>query len=125
MIERTAIMPKISTRDWQAIRTAVNAHRAFVTYGALAGSPNYPVGPFTSGRLPEDWVRMFTARRGVIDYVITSYATPIAWHDEQAGWVVPDTRYSVTTSKHQGTVRMALSGALAGHSEHGPGYTSA
>jgi len=60
------------------------------------------------GRLPRDWARTLTARRDVIDYVIYSYATPIAWHDKEAGWVVPDVRYSVTTSRHQGTVRAAL-----------------
>ena len=44
-----------------------------------------------------------------IDYVVWSYGTPIAWHHED-GWTMPEKRYSVTTSKHQGQVRRALSG---------------
>lgn len=40
------------------------------------------------------------------DYVIYSYATPIAWH--LAGvWVIPHTKFSVTTARHQSYVRRA------------------
>ena len=40
-------------------------------------------------------------------YVIFSYNTPIAWYGE-LGWVVPNVKYSATTSRHQGIVRRAL-----------------
>lgn len=40
------------------------------------------------------------------DYIVYSYATPIAWHGKD-GWTIPDTKYSVTTSNHQNIVRMA------------------
>ena len=40
-------------------------------------------------------------------YVVLSYATPIAWFGKR-GWYVPDVRYSVTTSRHQGIARMAI-----------------
>ena len=44
-----------------------------------------------------------------IDYVIYSYATPIAWRYAETGkWFVPSDRYSVTTSKQQGRVSTAL-----------------
>ena len=40
-------------------------------------------------------------RAGAIRQVIYSYSTPIAWLDGDV-WVVPDVRYSITTSsKHQ------------------------
>lgn len=62
------------------------------------------------GRLPSDWARTFVtrSRAGVITYVVRSYATPIAWFDTEAGWVVPDEGYSVTTSKQQSLVRRVL-----------------
>lgn len=41
------------------------------------------------------------------DYIVYSYATPIAWHGKD-GWTVPDALYSATTSKHQGLVRSAV-----------------
>lgn len=43
------------------------------------------------------------------DYVIYSYDTPIAWHDANNEWVVPEVNYSVTTSRHQGRIITALS----------------
>lgn len=55
---------------------------------------------------------------GAIDYVIYSYGTPIAYRVThyvrhmgacESKWIVPADRYSVTTSKHQGKVRTAIS----------------
>jgi hypothetical protein len=41
------------------------------------------------------------------DFIVYSYGTPIAWH-HAGGWEMPNVRYSVTTSKHQGIVRRAV-----------------
>ncbi len=41
------------------------------------------------------------------DYIVYSYGTPIAWHGK-FGWTIPNVKYSVTTSKHQGYVRRAI-----------------
>lgn len=59
----------------------------------------------------EDVVRSFEngVRDGDVDYVVYSYATPMAWHSQTDGWVMPDAKYSVTTSKFQGTLAAALS----------------
>jgi len=73
-------------------------------------------GEWTSetGRLylhPEDKVE-YTDRgyAGMIDYVIYSYSTPIAWHDKEKGWIDPGHGYSPTTrGKHYGPTRTALS----------------
>ena len=49
-----------------------------------------------------------------VDYVIYSYATPIAWR-HHGKWSLNEQRYSVTTSFHQGRVSAAvadLKGAL-------------
>lgn len=51
-------------------------------------------------------------RNGQISYVIYSYNTPIAYlytNNGYSQWVVPDIRYSVTTSKHQAKVSTAIS----------------
>lgn len=65
------------------------------------------------GRLPSEYVEMIRAAldAGRVRYVVYSYATPIAWVEAgvtgEPVWIVPDTRYSVTTSKHQGMARLA------------------
>lgn len=34
-------------------------------------------------------------------YIVWSYSTPIMWWSEASGWVVPNIKYSSTTSHHQ------------------------
>lgn len=58
------------------------------------------------GRLPSAEARQLRADRP--SYVVWSYDTPIAWVDSGGSWVIPDVKYSTTTSKHQNLVRMAL-----------------
>ena len=70
----------------------------------LRGAPNRMGGAFT-GMLEGAELEAF--KSDLPDYVIYSYATPIAWHGRN-GWVVPDTRYSQTTSCHQGAVKTAV-----------------
>lgn len=74
----------------------------FTTSGALSGRT--PHGQtFTvweSGRLPREHVDSFQRAT----YAVFSYATPIAWVTDGA-WVIPGTRYSLTTSRHQSTAR--------------------
>lgn len=60
------------------------------------------------GILPEPWASDYHETLSQIDYVIYSYATPIAWHVRGEGWAYPDVRYSSTTTGHQSTVRSAL-----------------
>lgn len=82
--------------------------------GQLTGASNPGDVLFGLGQLPEEWRQVFKSQN--VDYVVFSYATPIAWHvtglGEWNGWVIPDVRYSVTTSRHQGFARVAL--AIAG-----------
>jgi len=56
-----------------------------------------------TGQMPRaqaELLREF-GRKGELEYVIFSYRTPIAYraHGE---WYIPTTKYSPTTSKHQG-----------------------
>lgn len=80
----------------------------FNTHGALKGRDClYGSG----GQLPEsEFIKLNTLlRTDRLAYVVYSYATPIAWCDVDGAWTVPDCKYSVTTSRHQGRIRAALS----------------
>lgn len=60
------------------------------------------------GSLPLSDVATLLKTPGV-QYIVYSYNTPIAWVDRNGTWIVPYTKYSVTTSKHQGLVNYAIS----------------
>ena len=60
----------------------------------------------TMGQLPHTFQRdlLYKISIGYEVYVVFSYVTPIAWYC--AGeWTIPETKYSVTTSKHQTIVK--------------------
>ena len=57
------------------------------------------------GRMSDDELREY--RQSNPSYTVMSYNTPIAWHGDK-GWHVSTSRYSPTTSQHQGVVRRAL-----------------
>lgn len=92
-----------SYTDWrQGWIDAIVTMRPIRSASALSGS----YGTGTVGRLTGDaWQ---TWRLSDPSYVIRSYGTPIAWYDPRLGWIMPDTRYSVTTSRHQSIVRSAI-----------------
>jgi hypothetical protein len=58
-----------------------------------------------SGQLPQEFRDQLALDRP--DFIVYSYATPIAWHSDK-GWFIPEVKYSVTTSKHQNYVRRAI-----------------
>jgi len=92
------------------IYKAIMAGVEFET-GAMAGE-RIVEGLALAGSLSEKWRKVY--RQDYPDYVIYSYDTPIAWHVPNDGddggerWVVPEVRYSPTTSRHQNLVRTAL-----------------
>lgn len=113
-------------------RYRVNADRWDVLADLLAGEPEafntasdslhgdkVTVGTRSLlGQLPDEWRAAW--HNDNTDYAIWSYKTPIAWRavdtwygndgvEHTYRWVVPNAHYSVTTSKHQGKVRTALS----------------
>lgn len=79
---------------------------------ALTGGPGNL--SLTFGELPSTWHASFSRA----DYAAYSYSTPIAWHIEGEGWVMPSIRYSVTTTQHQYAVAHALG---LQWSNYGPG----
>lgn len=97
-------------------RQAIDHIAARVDFDASALSGRVHGSMFT-GRLPEMYLADFRDASTADDfYVVTSYATPIAWHANGV-WFVPDVRYSVTTSgKHQSRLYQATP------RHAGPGY---
>lgn len=65
------------------------------------------------GILPEPYREEYKAaeKLGQITYVVRSYATPIAWVLDSGEVVVPDVKYSATSSNHQTIARFALCAA--------------
>jgi hypothetical protein len=97
-------MRRLTTHtSWMDYRDTLARLEGFTTGGALKGVQ----GPsqWRWGQLPYEYR---DSVKGA-DYVVYSYSTPIAWHMPNGEWVMPDTRYSVTTSKHQGKIRTAIS----------------
>lgn len=89
----------------------ISKRQPFATSGALSGAtPGATLSHWDLGRLPRDPANaiMIDHLSGSLDYIVYSYGTPIAWHRTDTGWTVPDVRYSVTTSRHQGVVRQAV-----------------
>lgn len=94
---------RVTTRSgWWAFTDLLKNRQPFTTSGALSGGT--PTG--STGRLPADWRNLYQTGA---DFVVYSYATPIAWHRPADDlWIVPDERYSVTTSRHQSLIGTAV-----------------
>jgi hypothetical protein len=95
-------MKKISSRS-RLVPEMIRDCQTFATYGALTADRVSPGSHHhhSSGMLDSAERERFFATRD-IDYIVYSYATPIAWHSESKGWHKVAQRFSVTTGKHQG-----------------------
>lgn len=91
---------------------AIRRRETFVAGdGSLIGD-RAPAGEITEsfGRLPIAHAADLLQEHvnyGAELYVVRSYGTPIAWAGPGESLTVPDVRYSVTTSRHQGIARRA------------------
>lgn len=97
---------------WQETRGAI--------YKAIMAGQEFESGAMNARRwgyfkaeLPMEWWKVL--KQDQPDYVVYSYQTPIAWHVPDDGddgdterWVVPDVKYSRTTTRHQNLVLTAL-----------------
>lgn len=93
---------QMTTREgWWKFVPVLEAREAFKTHGSLKGTDN-PQWRF--GEMPYEY------RDSVkqADYVVYSYSTPIAWHVPNEGWVVPQVKYSTTTTRHQNMISVAV-----------------
>lgn len=89
-------------RGYEALKDCLAHREPFVTSGALRAR----TGTIGSGRLPRVDEYFHSLSRA--QYVVYSYDTPIAWVDENGEVRIPDEKYSITTSRHQGIVRSYL-----------------
>lgn len=98
---------RTSREEWaKTIRTSREAFTAGRMNGRVF-DPELPQDYRMYGDLPEPYKSLLS--EGSPDYVVYSYGTPIAWHDSATDrWTVPDVNYSLTTTGHQHTVRMAV-----------------
>ena len=94
-------MARLNTRG-DAVRNAIKERTPFITNGALSGS----LASTGSGRMAPDLRERYYADKAI--YTVLSYGTPIAWVRADGQWVVPADKYSLTTTRHQAQVRLAL-----------------
>jgi hypothetical protein len=129
-------MTRINVRDAAARIACLQAFNA----GNLRAENYYVLSGFNGdfGQLPIEYADRLRrsqrertdtymaggSRTAVADapfYVVYSYDTPIAWVTLAGEVVIPDVRYSATTSQHQAAARRALASidpvALRAHSE--------
>lgn len=84
----------IADINWDDVR----ALKPFNTFGNFTGV-TYTHG---AGRLRGHALKVWEGEVNNIDYVIYSYATPVAWHTPYSGWrVVVDSFSMMTSSRHQ------------------------
>lgn len=86
---------------------AIRSNEEF-SIATMRGKAGYGVGGGTMPRREVYYEAVDAAKAlGKAVYTVLSYATPIGWHVEGEGWTIPDVKYSVTTSAHQGIMREA------------------
>lgn len=95
----TGPVKKLATHSWAA-REALARREPFHTYGAFRAVDGYSL-PFGNW-LPSCWQERYRADGDEITYTVLSYQTPIAWVLRSGEVVIPDVKYSRTTTGHQG-----------------------
>lgn len=62
------------------------------------------------GQLPKEYVDQYNAlaKANALAYTVKSYNTPIAWVTTEGTVIIPEVKYSVTTTHHQGLCRVYL-----------------
>lgn len=98
-------MKKLQARGiWTQFVEPLRKLEAFQTTGSLYGEPG-PCIYSSAGQLPQCHVALVREA----DYVVYSYATPIAWHHPRHGWMQPDENYSQSTTRQQNKIATAIS----------------
>jgi len=104
-------MALYSPRTLLAIRQGARHYKPF-SIGNVAGYRDLTgQGP---GWLPTEWERRFWFHRGndEMQYAFYSFGTPLAWKvSGLAQWVIPDVKYSRTSTIHLGHFRSAIESA--------------
>lgn len=87
---------------YREVPNHIHSLKPFKGNSMEAGDPETIVT--TPGSMTYNHREAFNSARAKIDYLVTSYNTPIAWHTPADGWVVPNVYYSPTTSRQQNIV---------------------
>lgn len=89
----------------------IAALESFKTSGSLWGTDQPLYEGLTHGRLPQEHRAALTNAwvEDAVIYIVFSYSTPIAWMLKDGSTVIPDVKYSPTTSAHQSIVRRVWS----------------
>ena len=61
---------------------------------------------YSTGKLPNDWAGKYAFDD--VAYTVLSYDTPIGWVTKGGEKVIPNVRYSETTTQHQYIVKVNL-----------------
>jgi len=93
-------MKKLSTCG-SAVAEAIGAFQDVQTHGALSAENVKGMYPGDGGRLEGEDRAQWEKDRKDIDFVVKSYATPIAWRARGRVYKVKQ-KFSSTTSHHQG-----------------------
>lgn len=94
----------IHGRNRDKIAAALVSNRPFDVGNAMTAIE----GKGGEGRLPHNIAKEYRAADVV--YTVYSYGTPIAWVLRGGRVRIPNLRYSVTTTNHQGLCRVYLAG---------------
>ena len=94
---------RLTTRS-QATAIAIRDREPFTTSGSLKGEVVSGLTSWDSGRLSGPDLDRFHEDKSRIEYVVFSFATPIAWITEEGEWYIVRAKFSPTTSKHQGNL---------------------
>lgn len=103
---KVQLTTRSSSRDFARV---LSRGSSFATHGALRGE-RVPVGDIdrrTVGQLSGGPLERFKRDAPFIRYVVYSYDTPIAWCTGR-GWYVVEWNFSVTTSRHQSKISVAI-----------------
>jgi hypothetical protein len=96
----------IGTGTWQELQHVINMGRGGSDGRLPRGAAQLGASPTGDpNRLPEEW------RKDIehASHVVYHYGTPVAWIDSRdGGWVVPDVKYTPSTSGCQNRIREAL-----------------
>lgn len=92
------------------MKSLVNREAFTNSTGSLRGLPADHVNGNTAwmdnGPERDDYIAQ--KNWGFLDYIVLSYATPVAWYSNRDGWHVTEQYHSPTTSKHVHAIRRAI-----------------
>jgi hypothetical protein len=93
-----------------ATAAAIATRQEFDSSNLTGRQVSYALRHASTGYLPIHYAEQFRTLLDafLIDYVVYSYRTPIAWHTVNGQWIIPEAIYSPSTNQHQRIVKGAI-----------------